>query len=113
MNIYKHTHPILNKTIYILYNKYSWGDIITDGILCDYLDIIDLFQIYSLYLQEKITYTQYKRYLDKWYNYHNINNNTEIINQNKNYLLKANALVRDAIYQKYRNIAFNILNEYY
>jgi hypothetical protein len=113
MNIYKHVHPTLNQTIYILYDKYSWGDIITDGSLCNYSDITDLFQVYTLYLQEQISYTQYKKYLDEWYNYHNTNNNTEIINQNKDYLLRANTLGRDALYQEYGDIAFQILEEYH
>jgi hypothetical protein len=113
MKIYKHTHPTLNVNIYTLYDKYSWGDIITDGVLSSYQDIIDLSQIYNLYLQEHITYTQYKRYLDEWYNYHNINGNIEMINKNKDYLLRANTLGRDAIYQEYGNLAFYILNEYH
>jgi hypothetical protein len=113
MKIYKHTHPTLNVNIYILYDKYSWGDIITDGVLSNYEDITDLSQIYNLYLQEQITYTQYKRYLDEWHNYHNSNGNTEIINQNKDYLLRANTLGRDAIYQEYGNLAFYILDEYH
>jgi hypothetical protein len=113
MNIYKHTHPILNQTIYILYDKYSWGDVVTDGVLCGYQDITNLSVVYNLYLQEQITYTQYKRYLDGWYNYHNTNNNTEIINQNKDYLLRANTLGRDAVYQEYGDIAFQIIDEYH
>jgi len=113
MKIYKHTHQTLNTSIYILYDKYSWSDITTDGVLCNHSDITDLFQIYTLYLQEQITYTQYKRYLDEWYNYHNTNGNTEIINQNKDYLLRANTLGRDAIYQECGDVAFQILDEYH
>ena len=113
MNIYKHIHPISNQTIYILYDKYSWGDVITNGVLCNYSDITNLFQIYTLYLQERISYTQYKRYLDGWYNYHNTNNNIEIINQNKDYLLRANTLGREAIYQEYGDLAFQIIDEYH
>jgi hypothetical protein len=113
MNIYKHTHPTTNISIYILYDKYSWGDVITDGVLCDYQDIVDLSVIYNLHLQGQTTYTQYKRYLDGWYNYHNVSGNIDVINTNKDYLLRANTLGREAVYQEYGDLAFQILDEYH
>lgn len=113
MNIYKHTHPTFNVTLYLLYDKYSWGDVVTDGVLCSYQDITDLSIIYNLCLQEQITYTQYKRYLDRWYNYHNTNGSVDIINTNKDYLLRANTLGREAIYQEYGDLAFQIIDEYH
>jgi hypothetical protein len=113
MNIYKHFNHNLEKTVYLLNKVFCWGDITTEGVLCGFEDITDLSTVYNLYLREEISYIQYKRYLDNWYNYHKANNNTDIINANKDFLLRANTLERQDIYEEYGEMAFQILDEYH
>ena len=110
MNIYKHT--LGNATLITTHPKYSWGFEVTDGVLLDYPDV-SLSDVYVLYETKEISYIQYKRYLDEWYQYHFNNGNTEIIEANKDYLLRANTLGREAVYEAYGDYAYIVLDEYH
>jgi len=109
LDIYKFT--VGNDFLYSIYPEMGLISGVQQGVLVSYNQIEDLSKIEGLYYSQAISYTQLKRYLDRWF----LNNsgNEDLINKNMHVLAKHVTIPRNQVFEMYGSAAYNIIDEYH
>lgn len=109
LDIYKYTFD--NDFFYSIYPEFGFISGVKQGDLVSYNQVEDLSKIENLCDLQLISYTQLKRYLDRWY----LNNsgNEILINKNMHVLAKHVTIPRSQIFEMYGSVAYSIIDEYH
>jgi len=109
LDIYKYTFG--NDFFYSIYPEMGLISGVQQGNLVSYNQVEDLSKIENLFYSQAISYTQLKRYLDRWYS--NNSENETLINKNLHVLAKHVTIPRSQVFEMYGSAAYNIIDEYH